>query len=437
MIANNMFAQQTTTSSVTDSTGLPGDNFSLQGALEMFKQSKTPEDFEKKLNSKDNYVNNLDLNGDGKIDYVRVIDKTKGNAHAIILQVAINKTESQDVAVIEIEKQGKESAVLQIIGDEQLYGDSTYVEPVEAGAEKTKGAGPSASLSSVSMFFVNVWFWPCVTYIYEPVYVVYESPWYWGYYPYWWSPWYPMPWYRHHYYCQDYYYYGYRPVYVHHVTNAHGLYYGNRRTSPIVTNRYQNAHQQYQTNRVNQIHKAQYNNQVQGKPINQNQQMNNNQGKLNNNLESKGGNNNQSKTNQYENKPGINHQGKNINSYDNKPGNNYQSKPGNSNVGRNDNQYQSKPGNTYQSKPGNTDKVNHNNSNQSKPGNTYQSKPNNNVQGKPGNNTQVRPSNTYKSQPGNSSKSGNSSGTKLNNGGASKTNQGGGHSKTNSGGKSR
>ena len=84
---------------------LPGDNFSLQGALEMFKQSKTPEDFEKKLNTKDNYVNNLDLNQDGKIDYIRVIDKTKGDAHALVLRVAVNKSESQDVAVIGIEKE--------------------------------------------------------------------------------------------------------------------------------------------------------------------------------------------------------------------------------------------------------------------------------------------------------------------------------------------
>ena len=30
-----------------DSTGLPGDNFSLQGALEMFKKASSPEEFEK------------------------------------------------------------------------------------------------------------------------------------------------------------------------------------------------------------------------------------------------------------------------------------------------------------------------------------------------------------------------------------------------------
>jgi hypothetical protein len=29
-----------------DSTGLPGDNFSLQGALELFKKASGPEEFE-------------------------------------------------------------------------------------------------------------------------------------------------------------------------------------------------------------------------------------------------------------------------------------------------------------------------------------------------------------------------------------------------------
>ena len=88
---------------LADSTGLPGDNFSLQGALGLLKQSKTLEEFEKKLNTKDNSVNNLDLDGNGKTDYIRVVDLEKDNAHALVLQVAVSKTEKQDVAVIEIE----------------------------------------------------------------------------------------------------------------------------------------------------------------------------------------------------------------------------------------------------------------------------------------------------------------------------------------------
>src|SRR4051812_39943438 len=74
-----------------DSTGLPGDNFSLEGALEMFKKAGSPEEFEKLINSEDNKVNNLDLNGDGDIDYIRVIDKQEGDAHALILQASVSE----------------------------------------------------------------------------------------------------------------------------------------------------------------------------------------------------------------------------------------------------------------------------------------------------------------------------------------------------------
>ena len=57
----------------SDSTGLPGDNFSLEAAIELFKKSTSPEDFEKRLNTENNDVNNLDLNEDGEIDYIRAL----------------------------------------------------------------------------------------------------------------------------------------------------------------------------------------------------------------------------------------------------------------------------------------------------------------------------------------------------------------------------
>src|SRR5687768_515186 len=123
----------------TDSTGLPGDNLNLQSALHLFKTSSSPEDFEKKLNTASNNVNNLDLNGDGKIDYIRVVDKSKGNAHALIMQVPISKKESQDVAVIELEKTGDTTAVLQIVGDADIYGEEVIVEPAPTETKAGKG----------------------------------------------------------------------------------------------------------------------------------------------------------------------------------------------------------------------------------------------------------------------------------------------------------
>lgn len=114
-----------------DSTGLPGDHFSLQGALALFKKASSPEEFERLLNTQENNVNNLDLNTDGNIDYIRVINKKQQQVQLFILQALVSNQESQDVAVIELEKTGEGTAIIQIVGDEDIYGESTIAEPAE------------------------------------------------------------------------------------------------------------------------------------------------------------------------------------------------------------------------------------------------------------------------------------------------------------------
>jgi hypothetical protein len=178
-----------------DSLGLPGDNLDLAGTLELFRTSKNLEEFEKSLNDSKSEVNNLDLNGDQEVDYIRVIDHVEGNAHAIVLQVPVSDTESQDVAVIEIEKKDNENASLQIVGDEDIYGKDYIVEPLESG--KT-GATDNVRAGLRPPVVVNVIAWPVVKFIYAPGYVVYASPWKWRAYPKWWKPWSPVAWHVHH-----------------------------------------------------------------------------------------------------------------------------------------------------------------------------------------------------------------------------------------------
>jgi hypothetical protein len=186
LILSALLLLQTTThaQSGEDSTGLPGDHFSLNGALEMFKQSSSPEDFEKRINTKDNNVNNLDLNGDGDVDYVKVIGKSENNAHAFVLQVPVSETENQDIAVIELEKTGDTTAVLQIIGDADIYGEELIVEASDGNEEpaeemsEEKLNGPSAAAVNYAPGFVviNVWRWPSVRFVYGPVYKPWVSP---------------------------------------------------------------------------------------------------------------------------------------------------------------------------------------------------------------------------------------------------------------------
>lgn len=99
----------------------------------MFKKAGTPENLEKAINATDSDVNNLDLDGDGKTDYVRVVDR-EDSAHTLVLQVTISASETQEVAVIEAEKAGMDKMHVRIVGDEALYGKNYIIES-EAEAE--------------------------------------------------------------------------------------------------------------------------------------------------------------------------------------------------------------------------------------------------------------------------------------------------------------
>ncbi len=240
-----------------DSTGLPGDQFSLQGALQLFQNATNVEEFEKALNLESNHVNNLDLNGDGETDYVRVIDKSDKEVHAFVLQVPVSASENQDIAVIELEKNGAESAMIQIIGDEDIYGEAVIVEPDGGGEDDAfvnyndaRLSGPNAGYDLMApRIVVNVWGWPSVRFVYGPAYRPWISPWRWSYYPAWWKPWHPFAWkvwhpYRAHY---------HRPFVVvrtHRVIAAHRLYTPFRTTSVTVRTRHASTVGNYRVNRT-------------------------------------------------------------------------------------------------------------------------------------------------------------------------------------------
>jgi len=235
-----------------DSTGLAGDNFSLQGAMELFKKAKSPEAFETALNNEKNSVNNLDLNEDGRTDFIKVKDLGESKSRVFVLQVDLNARETQDVAVITIEKTAEETAMIQIKGAEELYGEDKLYEPLE---EKVKGGkgGPDAVMETYFVW-VNVWYWPCVQYVYAPAYVYWYSPWYWDYYPSWWSPWYVRPWRVYYNSC-----YHYRPychqVYEYRNYDAYALYGPRKNTANSVYNRYEKSN--YKSNQDNRSNKQQ------------------------------------------------------------------------------------------------------------------------------------------------------------------------------------
>lgn len=222
-----------------DRQNVPGDDFSLEGALELFKKSASPEEFERLLNSASSKVNNLDLNGDGEIDYIRVIDQNDGNVHLFILQAIVSDTERQDVAVIELEKLANGKAVLQITGDEDVYGIETIIEPTQ---EVRVNAGTTTTRT-----VVNVWAWPSVQYVYSPYYTVWSSPWHWHVRPAWWSSWRPVAYYEYYGYWHPYRSY-YSHCHTHRVVYAQHIYRPYRRSSAVYFNRHQTQIAHYRSN---------------------------------------------------------------------------------------------------------------------------------------------------------------------------------------------
>jgi hypothetical protein len=229
------------------SLGLPGDNLNLYAVMKLFQESETLEGFEKNLNDENSKINNLDLDGDGNIDYIKVQDNVDGDVHTIVLQVAITPHENQDIAVFTVQRDANNQVQIQLIGDEELYGKDYIIEPnYEGEASVTPNPGYTGSTQPVVVHrttYVEIATWPVVRYIYTPSYVVWYSPWYYGYYPPYWRTWRPYYWhsyygYHHNY---DHYYYGnYRRGDHYRYAQWNDRYYNGRRShSEVVYNRRQ------------------------------------------------------------------------------------------------------------------------------------------------------------------------------------------------------
>ncbi len=150
-------------------TSEAADGLDLQAVSELFAETKNLEDFEKALNDPDEGLNNLDLDGNGEVDYIRLVEEVANDAHLIILQAAIGPDEFQDVATIEVEKSG-DNYTMQVHGNVLIYGENYYYHPTH----------------------VHIHTWPIITWIFRPAYRPYHSRFYFGFYPRWWHPFHPL-----------------------------------------------------------------------------------------------------------------------------------------------------------------------------------------------------------------------------------------------------
>ncbi len=195
--------------------GLPGDNLNLYAVMRLFQESPTLEAFERDLNSQDSHINNLDLNGDNLTDYITVTDYVEKDVHTIVLRAVLSRNEYQDVAVFTVQKLKKGQVLIQLIGDEALYGKNYIIEPMYA-----ETPNPGYTGDAVINNYYETSDWPLVIYIYEPFYTGWHSGWYWGFYPEYWNPWHP--WYWDYYYGYNYHWY--HDYYAHYRWTDHYSY---------------------------------------------------------------------------------------------------------------------------------------------------------------------------------------------------------------------
>jgi hypothetical protein len=102
------------------------DGLDLQSVGELAGKAKDAEALEELLNQKGS-VNNLDLDEDDKVDYIKVTSDDQGEIRVLVLTAVLSTSgEEQDVATIEIEKTSSGETDVQLHGNEQIYGDNHY-----------------------------------------------------------------------------------------------------------------------------------------------------------------------------------------------------------------------------------------------------------------------------------------------------------------------
>ena len=97
----------------------------LNAVTALAKKSKDAADFERLLNSQSEAVNNIDLNEDGKVDYIEVTEYGSGDRRGFSLTTEISPGKIQEIATIDFQKNA-ETTVVQTTGNSSLYGPGHY-----------------------------------------------------------------------------------------------------------------------------------------------------------------------------------------------------------------------------------------------------------------------------------------------------------------------
>lgn len=98
----------------------------LDAVTLLAKKAKDAADFEKLLNSESEAVNNIDLNKDNKVDYIKVTEfGSDPEQKSFSLTTELAPGEVQEIATIAFKREGDKAAV-QTTGNPSLYGPGSY-----------------------------------------------------------------------------------------------------------------------------------------------------------------------------------------------------------------------------------------------------------------------------------------------------------------------
>ena len=103
-----------------------GDALDLKAVSDAAVKSKDAKDFEKKLNTAGNKLNNLDLDENNKIDYIKVTEINEGEMKGFSLTVEVTKGEEQEICTIQFEKSSNSRSHVQTYGNHHIYGHNHY-----------------------------------------------------------------------------------------------------------------------------------------------------------------------------------------------------------------------------------------------------------------------------------------------------------------------
>ena len=131
----------------------------LQAVAAAFAQSNSVREFESLINNASYIISNLDLNNDGYVDYLRVLETIEGRNHVFLIQAVLAMDVYQDVATIVVENPGYYDYHIEIVGAPYIYGPSYIIRPV------------FVQRPVILPFLCTI------------SYERWHSPWYWGHFP--------------------------------------------------------------------------------------------------------------------------------------------------------------------------------------------------------------------------------------------------------------